>query len=62
MVSLKVLFYTLIVDANEGRDVANFDVPGSYLHADIPKDKRILMKLRFFFKSCVRSTQIISSI
>ena len=26
--------------------MANFDVPGEYLHAEIPKYKRILMKLR----------------
>ena len=46
MVYLKVLFCTLIVDAHEKRDVATFDVPGAYLHEDIPKDKRILTKLR----------------
>ena len=30
--------------------MATFDAPGSYLHADIPNDKRILMNLwRDFF-------------
>ena len=46
MVSLEALFFTLIVDVNEGLDVATFNVPISYLHTEIPKDKRILMKLR----------------
>ena len=39
------LFFALIVDAKKGREVGNFDMPGSYLHAEIPKYKRILMSL-----------------
>ena len=35
-VSLEELFATLVVDANEERDVATFNVPGSFLHAEIP--------------------------
>ena len=46
IVSLESLFFTLIIDEHEGRNIATFDVPGAYLHAEIPKDKRILMKFR----------------
>ena len=45
-VSLEVLLGTLMIDAYEGKDVATFDVPGAYLHAEMPKDKRVLMRLR----------------
>jgi hypothetical protein len=45
-VSLEALLATLMVDVYEGRDVATFDVPGAYLHAEMPKDKRVLMILR----------------
>ena len=48
MVSLEVLFCTVMVDTNEGHDLATFNVPGSYLHVDIPKDKKNLMNLSFF--------------
>mmetsp|Transcript_14843 Transcript_14843/g.21239 ORF Transcript_14843/g.21239 Transcript_14843/m.21239 type:complete len:281 (+) Transcript_14843:3135-3977(+) len=34
---------TLIIDAYENRDVAVYDIPGAYLHAETPKDKLILM-------------------
>ena len=37
---------TLLIDTNEGRDVAIFDVPGAYLQAEMPREKKILMKLR----------------
>ena len=43
---MEAIFFKLIVDAYEGRDVATFDVPGAYLHLDMPKDKRILMDIR----------------
>ena len=46
MVSLEALLYTLITDAHEGRGVATFDVTSAYLHAEIPKDKKNLMKIR----------------
>lgn len=45
-VSLEGLLATLVIDAFEERDVAIFDVPGAYLHAKMPKDKQILMKIR----------------
>ena len=45
-VFLEGLFCTLIVHAHEIRNLATFDAPGAYLHADIPKDKIISMKIR----------------
>ena len=43
---LEALFCTLIVDAHEMRNLATFDSPGAYLHADVPKYKSIFMKIR----------------
>ncbi len=37
---------TLAIDIKEDRDVAIFDVRGAYLQAGMPKEKRLLMKLR----------------
>ena len=48
-VSLEDLFFTLIVDTHKGRNMATFNVPEVYIHSDMPKDKRILMKLRGYF-------------
>ena len=48
-VFLEAILCTLLIDAFEERDVAIFDVPGAYLHAKMPKDKQILMKLRNTF-------------
>jgi hypothetical protein len=45
-VSVEALMGTLAIDIKEGRDVAIFDVPGAYLQAAMPKDKKVLMKLR----------------
>ena len=42
IVCLEGLFTTLVIDAYEGREVATFDVLGEYLHADMPKDKKII--------------------
>ena len=44
-VSMEALMATLVIDAKEQRDVAIFDVPGAYLHADMPDDKFVLLKL-----------------
>ena len=51
---LIALFCTLIIDAHKGRKVSTFYIPGSYLHAEMPKDERLLMKLRgyFFYIMC----------
>ena len=37
--SNEALMAILLINSFEGRDVAVFDVPGAYLHADIPDDK-----------------------
>ena len=46
MVSLEAIVGTLLIDAYEDRDVAIFDVPGAYLQAEMPKEKKLLMKFR----------------
>ena len=45
-VSLEAIVGTLLIDAREGRDVAIFDIPGAYLQAEMPKEKKLLMKFR----------------
>ena len=47
-VSLVSILTTLAIDAYEGRNVAKVDVPGAYLHADMPQTegKTILLKLK----------------
>ena len=37
---------TLLIDAKEDRDVAIFDVPGAYLQAEMPAEKKLLMVFR----------------
>jgi len=43
------LMASLIIDAYERRAVAIFDVPGANLHADMPEDKFVLLKLERAF-------------
>ena len=43
---LEALFISLMIDVFEDQDVAIFDIPGAYLHAEMPKDKVVLMKFR----------------
>jgi hypothetical protein len=45
-VSLEAIIGTLLIDSKENRNVAIFDVPGAYLQAEMPKDKKLLMKFR----------------
>ena len=45
-VSLEAIIGTLLIEVREGRDVAIFDVPGAYLHAEMPGDKKLLMVFR----------------
>ena len=40
---------TLYIDAMEQRNVAVFNVPGAYLQAGIPADKRILLCIIYEF-------------
>ena len=43
--SLESLFITLAIDAYKERDIATFNIPGAYLHAKIPADKSVILKL-----------------
>ena len=45
-VSLEALLGTLVIDVHEDRDVCIFVVPGAYLQASMPEEKKILMKFR----------------
>ncbi len=47
--SLESILTTLIIDTWEGRDVAVADVPGAYLHASFPEDKKVILKLQGVF-------------
>jgi len=40
-VATESLFITDVIDAHEGRNVACFDIPGAFLHADV--DEKITM-------------------
>ena len=44
-VSTEALLATLLIDAKEQRDVAVFDVPSAYLHADMPAHKFVVLKI-----------------
>ena len=48
-VSLEGLLKTLVIDAYEEREVETFEIPGAYLHAEMPKDKKVILKLRGIF-------------
>ena len=48
-VSLVSLFTALVIDACEERDIATFGIPGAYLHAKVPADKNVILKLRSRF-------------
>ena len=47
--SLEAIMTTLMIDAYEYRDVAVVDVPGAYLHAAFPEDKKVVLKLSGVF-------------
>ena len=40
---------TCVIDAHENRDIATADVPGAYLHAELPKGKVVVMRLKGIF-------------
>ena len=48
-VSNEAFISTTVIDAVEKRDVATADVPGAYLHAEFPKDKKVILKLTGIF-------------
>ncbi len=43
-VSTDAVFITVVVDAYEGCDIACFDIPGAFLHADSDKDITMILK------------------
>ena len=45
MITLGGMLGTMVIAAYEGRKVANFGVPGSYLQMDLLKDKFALLLL-----------------
>ncbi len=46
MLATELVLITAIVDAHKGRDVACFDIPGAFLHADSDKDITMILKGR----------------
>ena len=49
MVSLLALFTTLGIDTYEGRYLVTYDVPGAYIHPEIPQDKHVILELKGYF-------------
>ena len=45
-VSFEAQVSTLLIDAKEEREVVTYDIPGAYLHADMPEEKKLFLKLR----------------
>jgi hypothetical protein len=45
-VATESVFITAVIDAHEGRNVACFDIPGAFLHADVDKDITMVLKGR----------------
>jgi hypothetical protein len=45
-VALESVFITAVIDAHEGRDVACFNIPGVFLHADVNEDITMVLKGR----------------
>ena len=43
---MESVFNTVVIDAHEGRDVACFDIPGAFLHADVDEDITMVLKGR----------------
>ena len=46
---MESIFKTIVIDAYEEHDIATFDIPGAYLHAKMPADKNVILKLRSRF-------------
>ncbi len=45
-VATELVFITAVIDVHKGRNVACFDIPGEFLHADIDKDITMVLKGR----------------
>jgi len=48
-IGLEAFFELLLIDVFEDRSMQTFDVPGAYLHADLPKDKNVYMRVEVEF-------------
>ena len=47
--SLDAIISTLVIDAHECRDIAIADVNGAYLHAKMPSEKKVVLKIKGIF-------------
>ena len=52
--SLESILMTLLIDTKEGRDIAVTDIPGAYLQAIFPPEKRVILKLNGIFVDIMR--------
>lgn len=44
--SIEAIIATLLIDVYEAQKVAIFDIPGAYLHAEMPPEHRVLLKIK----------------
>ncbi len=42
----ELVFITTVIDAHKWRNVACYDIPGAFLHADVEKDITMILKGR----------------
>ena len=47
--SLESIMTTLVIDTQEGRGIAIANVPGAYLHAKFPNDKKVILQMTDIF-------------
>jgi len=45
-VATESMFITAVINVHEGRDVACFDIPGAFLHAEFSEDITMVLKGR----------------
>ena len=44
--SLEAIISTLLIDVYEEREVAIFDIPGAYLHASMPDEHKVILRIK----------------
>ena len=44
--SIEAIISTLLIDVYENRDIAIFDIPGAYLHAEMPSKHQVLLNIK----------------
>ena len=47
--SLDVIVTTLVIDVHDNRDIVIANINGAYLHAEMPKGKKVILKLKGVF-------------